>query len=431
MSSAYSEIDSLVQGALLRTGHFRTACPAGSSAWRALVRATLQAIEANRERLFSTIEQETGRIECDFEAELAAVRALLGAFDEIPAPGPGLEARGVAAVVGSSVWPVLHSVQFALLNLGAGNPVILKPAEKVTRTVQALVGLLANAHPLWNDVRVLPGDRETGRRLVCHEGVSVVVFQGSFEAGMRVRQDTLSQPAKEVLLFLGAKNPVILLDEPGEAVLDAILRDAFVGAGQNCLSASQVWVQGAFFERFVADFHEKSKAFRIGSAGSGALMGPLLDAAISDRYFKFIGISEREGAEIVMRGKPLSSSGGGNLVTPTLAVFSSMTPDQMRRSVSLQTEILAPHLSIIRFDRDEELSGALSRLSYGHSAAIYGDSSHARALAEGLSFGRVLVNQELLRSDPSVSAQVCKRSGNHAMLGTGLLGQLMRSRFVG
>ncbi|NDG85172.1 MAG: aldehyde dehydrogenase, partial [Proteobacteria bacterium] len=327
----YADIDAAIETALKQ---LREESPVANSSSRAgWIRSAAEVLASSGTALVLKAQEETGRVEADLSLELARMQAFLESFIEEPSASPPGDPRGVAAMVLSSVWPLYHALQYSILNLIAGNPVILKPAERVTASVLEFFTLLRKSHPAWERVQVLAGDRELGRRLVCHEAISLVIFQGSFEAGMRVRQDTLSQPAKEVLLFLGAKNPVILLDSgPQSGTEEAILRDAFLGAGQHCLAASQVWVPEKNLEVFVESFHEKSKAFSIGGPGEGAFMGPLLDASITDRYFKFIGISEREGARIVMRGKNHATRTGGYFVTPTLAVFDSISEDQMRRS---------------------------------------------------------------------------------------------------
>ena len=396
-----------------------------------LIVLTAQALTQNSARLYSWVSEESGRVEADFELELQHLQKFLTSLRTRVDSAPDFRPRGVCAVVGSSVWPVFYSIQFAIANLCVGNSVILKPAEEVTATVIRVIEFLQSVHPLWKGVQVLVGDRELGRRLVCHEAVSVVIFQGTFEVGMRVKQDTLSQPSKEVLLFLGAKNPILLLEKPTSNVEETLLRDAFLGAGQHCYSASQVWVKREHLDNFLRTFHERCKAFKIGGPGENALMGPMLDASVMDRYFKFIGISEREGAKIAMRGKAFQAKNRGYFVTPTLAVYEEMNPDHLRKSVSLQTEILAPHLSVIAYETEEQALETLGRLSYGHTASVYGPEGRARQVASQLSFGRIALNRGLYDFEPAITAQVFKRSGNHARLGLGLLEQLSRSQWIG
>ena len=160
-------------------------------------------------------------------------------------------------------------------------------------------------------------------------------------------------------------------------------------------------------------------------------MGPMMDASTADRYLKFIGISEREGANILMRGKPLPLNPPGCFVTPTLALFEKRTPEEIRKSVSLQTEILAPHLSVIGFQDEEELLSLLQPLTYGRSISLWSaNPKRLSRLAMKLPFGQVLWNRSLLGSDPKETFQFRKRSGNNAVLGESLLFKFLHQRTI-
>ncbi len=386
-----------------------------------------ETLAQHQDEIFQIAKKELGRSSDDLKFEWNQMESMMNALQadfmserSIDESNP----RGVTAVLGSSVWPTFYSVQFCFLNFLAGNPVILKPSERSTLTVLKLFEVLRAAIQELQSIQVLVGDREVGRRLACHESVATVIFQGSFEVGMRVRQDTLSQPSKEVLLFLGAKNPSIVFQDAPDTVYQTLLADAFQGAGQDCQSTALVFVENSFIDRFSERFHQLSKEFKIGNPEEAPFMGPLIDAAIMDRYFKFIGISEREGAQILMRGKPLKRPEGGHFVTPTLALFTEITPDQLRKSVSLQTEILSPHVSLIGFKNQEELLSLLAVLNHGRVASIWSsDEKKANELARGLDYGHIQINQSMrLRGLKSFQAR--RRSGNHAISGPGLIEQL-------
>jgi succinylglutamic semialdehyde dehydrogenase len=423
----YSEIDQAVEEAI------KDGRPAGvfHTSGAGFIHETHRALMASKEVIYQWVADETGRTESDFEIEYVQTLLYLTSLTrELPSISVH-DPIGVTAVIGSSIWPLFYSLQFALSNLWVGNPVILKPAERTTTTVLKFFELLRQVSPEWAKVQVLVGDREVGRRLSCHQGVQLVIFQGSFEVGMRVKQDTLHQPGKEVLLFLGAKNPHLVLREPNSADYDVLIQDAFLGAGQNCLSAPVILMKRDYFKAFIHEFHERSKKFKIGGPGEGAFMGPLGDPSHLDRYQKFIGISEREGAEIIMRGKTLGASGKGSFMTPTLAVFEKLTPEEMRKSVSLQTEILAPLVSIIQFQEAEEAIGILDRLSYGHSCGIWGDpASEWDLMGRRLQFGSIKWNGSLYSLDPWRGVQVRKKSGNYAKTGSGLFSQLTREKRI-
>lgn len=389
-------------------------------------------LRSAKQMLFETSALELGRGLNDFETEWSQLERFFDSLEKgSTKPTSHAQARGTTTIIGSYVWPVFYSIQFSFLNFLAGNPAILKPSEKSTVTVLKLFGLLREKLEQFSSIQVLVGEREMGRRLACHESISTVIFQGSFEVGMRVKQDTLSQPGKQILLYLGAKNPFIIFKDSPKEVYETLLKDAFQGTGQNCQSASVAFVESSFIDEFTDRFHELSKQFKIGRPESGAFMGPLIDGAMLDRYLKFIGISEREGAEIIMRGKPLPGAGKGHFVTPTLVRFSSLSPEQMKKSVTLQTEILSPHLSIVGFDRREDLLLVLRQMNHGRNAAIWTEQiAQAKQLASLLEYGSVSINQSMLELDLSQTFQSRKRSGNHALLGQGLSNQLVFGKLI-
>ncbi len=398
-----------------------------------ILKESFELFRTNRKLLADTVALELGRTPDDFENEWNQTERLwevligIRAFDENV-----FESRGITAIVGSSIWPLFYSIQFCAYSLLSGNPVILKPSEKATLSVLRLFELFRSQIPAWRAVQVLIGEKEVGRRLICHEQVNTVVFQGSFEVGMRVKQDTLSQAGKEILLYLGAKNPAVIFDDASKKeAMDVLLKDSFLGAGQDCQSVSIAFIQNGILNEFVNELHLEMKKFKIGPPESGAFMGPMMDASTADRYLKFIGISEREGANILMRGKPLPLNPPGCFVTPTLALFEKRTPEEIRKSVSLQTEILAPHLSVIGFQDEEELLSLLQPLTYGRSISLWSaNPKRLSRLAMKLPFGQVLWNRSLLGSDPKETFQFRKRSGNNAVLGESLLFKFLHQRTI-
>jgi len=429
---SYSQIDEAVEVAIR-----------GSRAWNEKshserIRILSQAherVKKSQSNWFQVASRELGRSSNDLSLEF---RQWERWFEEWRAQAESsLEARqeprGVTALVGSYVWPLFYTLSFVFLNLLAGNPVVIKPSEKSTLSVLALGEWLTSDPSLAPLVQILVGEKETGRRLACHDRVQTVIFVGSFEVGMRVKQDTLSQPSKEVLLYLGAKNPFIVCeDAPDAKVSDALIQDAFLSSGQHCRSASIAFIHQSRYSAFCEAFHERAKEFKIGAPSSEPFTGPLIDNAMVDRYLKFSGISEREGAQLLMRGKPLSLSEKGYYVTPTLAAFDAITPDQVKKSISLQTEILSPHLSLIRYSSYDELIELIRPLQHGLAASIWGENAdRTQAIAKELAFGQVSVNRSLLEWNPCESFQARKRSGNHAYFGLKLIEQLVSLKSVG
>ena len=200
-------------------------------------------LERHKAEILKVAALELGRAQIDLELEWSQImRFFKGLQDEASFIPEGRESRGISAVISSFVWPLFYTLQFSVLNFLAGNPVILKPSEKSGLTVSTLFRILRENIPALTMVQVLLGEKEMGRRLICHEDIATVVFHGTFEVGMRVKQDTLSQPSKEVLLFLGSKNPAIVFSDSPEEVFEILKGDCFLGSGQDCQSVTVIFV---------------------------------------------------------------------------------------------------------------------------------------------------------------------------------------------
>jgi acyl-CoA reductase-like NAD-dependent aldehyde dehydrogenase len=418
--STYAEIDAAVRGSV---SVFPRGPERASLAW--------DRIRSFREDLLESLSIEQSRSREDVEREWAALERVVTVWFERegdPDRGDGgWEPRGCTVALLSSSWPLFHSVKFLLAAWIGGNPVILKPSEQASITVHRMVEKLRTGSDDFSAVQCLIGDREVGRRLACHEGVETVIFMGTFENGMRVRQDTLSRPAKEVLLHLGNKNVTVFGELGNGPNLDRacadLVGDAFSGAGQDCKSVSLLFLPARESDGVVERMHELSRSFKIGDPREGAWMGPLQDPSRLDRYLKFIGISEREGASVIMRGKPLPGPEKSWCVAPTLSLYPEMNAEQLRKSVVLQTEILAPMISILPYRDHAHLISLLSSLNHAHTCSLRGEGLPDRS---EVPFSRVVSGASLLSADPSVSVHYRKRNGNHALLGSEAPLQLMR-----
>lgn len=380
-------------------------------------------LEQHRTEILKVAAVELGRAHSDLELEWSQIiRFFEGLQDEASFFPEGREPRGISAVISSFVWPLFYSLQFTVLNFLAGNPVILKPSEKSGLTVSTLFRILRENIPMLSVVQVLLGEKEMGRRLICHEDIATVVFQGTFEVGMRVKQDALSQPSKEVLLFLGSKNPAIVFLDSPEEVFEILKGDCFLGAGQNCQSVAVIFVEELFFLKFEARFISMVKEIQ---------SLPLIDSALLDRYQKFIAVSERDGAQVLLRGKPMTGSMSAHSATPTLVSFRTLTPDQLKKCVSVQTEILSPHVILIGFESETKLTELVNSMSHGRSASVWTKSNErARRVAESLNIGQVVINSSLLKTDPWTGLQARRKSGNEDSSGIALFNKFTRKKSI-
>lgn len=400
---------------------------------RHFIRNTRIALERAAPGLRSILERETRRTAESVDRELRQTLRYLDSLNEAADTLHFGEPYGEALWIGSSVWPVFYGIQLGLALLLTGNRPTWKPSEHVGASARHLHRELAAIDPHWASLCLREGDRELGRQLACSKVYSLVMFQGTYEAGMRVLQDNLPQPGKEILLFLGAKNPVILLDDlfddSRQALADeafqTVVKDCFSEGGQHCLGASVVFVPRhhlvAFTDRFAAE-----------AAGHPIR---LLDAARQDRYLKFIGVAEKEGARLALRGKPVPMEEGDPGVQPTISVFPELSPREFQRSTLLQTEISGPHVTLIGYGNSRELCSLVSGASYGLACAVHGRDPGStrfwvREHARQLPFGTIRINGSLLESDPWKSGRPYGKSGNHGVTGEALFRGVTRSRAI-
>lgn len=325
--------------------------------------------------------------------------------------------HGVMAVVGPFNFPGHLPNGHIVPALAAGNVVIFKPSEKTPLTGQLIAECMMEAGLPAGVFGLLHGDKEVGRRLVVHEHVDGVLFTGSYEVGTRIKQDTLQQHWKILALEMGGKNPSIVWEDAEIShAIHECLTSAFLTTGQRCSATSRILVHSSRIEQFLETFHARAKAFAIGHPLDEPFMGPLIDSSSVDRFMKFQGIAVREGAEQVMRGKPLESVNGraGHYVTPGLLHFPESSLEATRKSVFQQTELFGPAVAVLGFTEIEEAIAQANATQYGLAASVF---SSSRAVydkcVDDLEMGCINWNRSTVGASSRLPFGGLKKSGNH------------------
>jgi len=322
---------------------------------------------------------------------------------------------GVAAVVGSFNYPGDLPNGHILPALLTGNTVVFKPSEKSPMAGQLLAECFSETGLPPGVFNLVQGEKELSRRLCVHDGVDAVLFTGSYEVGTRIKQDTLQQHWKLLVLEMGSKNPAILWhDADLELALQQCLIAGFVSAGQRCSATSRIIVHNKVLDSFISRFHEHAKAFKIGHPLENPFMGPLIDQSSVDRYMKFQGIAAREGCELVMRGKSLELGVTGNYVAPSICWVQKSSVEAARKSVYQQSELFAPNVAILGVDELDEAIAQANVTQYGLVASVYTrDRAVYQKCWDGLQMGLINWNQPTITASPLLPFGGLKKSGNH------------------
>ena len=323
--------------------------------------------------------------------------------------------HGVFVVIGPFNFPGHLANGHIIPALATGNTVIFKPSEKAPGVGQLMADAFHEAGFPPGVFNMVQGEKEVGRRLAVSESVDGVLFTGSYEVGLKIKQDTLQQYWKLIALELGGKNSTIVCDDADlDWAIYETLTGAYVTTGQRCSSTSRIMVHRSLLDQFVQRFHDHAKAFSIGHPLDNPFMGPLVDEHASEKYLKFLGIASREGCDVVMRGKQLDTDYRGHYVTPSICLVRDNSLANVKKSVYQQTEIFGPNVAIYAFDEIEEAVELANATQYGLVFSAF-TKSHAKfeAMAADLNAGLINWNRSTVGASSRLPFGGLKRSGNH------------------
>lgn len=366
---------------------------------------------------------ETGKPVWDVELEFERTIRLISTLNQ-EAPKQRLgQPLGVIAGVTASTEAFESIAGFLASALLSGNTMVHKPSEKTVMLAQWFAETLQESGlpaGVWN---LIQGDRETGRRLCVHEGVDGILFSGSYDVSIRIKQDTLQQHWKKLMMYTGGKNAILVWEGVDlEKAVEATIESSFSFCGQGAFSASRVIVHRSVFQEFLEKLHHAAKAFRIGPADSNPFMGPMMDHGSVDRYMKFLGVAAREGAELVMRGKALElGKDGGFYVAPSIAVLRDNSIEATKKSVFQQSEMTSPFVTLLESSDVEHAVALANSTQFGLCASVFASEKDTGLLSRNLDFGLILENRACTRRDGSETYIGKKKSGNHRKTGVGLL----------
>ena len=185
----------------------------------------------------------------------------------IPSDVPGNLAMGIrvpcGVVVGIAPWnaPVILPTRALAMPLACGNTVVLKASEACPAT-HRLIGAILNEAGLGegvvNVITHAPQDApQVVERLIEHPAVKRINFTGSTKVG-KIIAETAAKHLKPVLLELGGKAPVVILNDADlDEAVNAVAFGAFFNQGQICMSTERVLVQDGIADRFIEKLIQK------------------------------------------------------------------------------------------------------------------------------------------------------------------------------
>ena len=303
---------------------------------------------------------------------------------------------GVVASIAPWNFPVLMPHQQILPALAAGNAVVFKPSEHTPLTGQAYADALMEVLPA-GVLKVVHGADTQGEALVA-ANVDLIVFTGSAEAGKHILASA-SGGLKRVILELGGKDPLIVLDDADIASAARFAtRNSFRNAGQVCISTERIYALPSVAGELLDAVVENARALSVGDPMNEANdIGPMVSEEQRDHVLAQVREAVADGARIAWRGEAPS----GNFIAPI--VLADVT-HEMRIA---REETFGPVACFIAVADEEEAIRLANDSPFGLGAVVYGEPQRARHVARRLSAGMVGVNQGLSHAPgaPWVGAQ--------------------------
>lgn len=281
--------------------------------------------------------------------------------------------------------------------LAAGCCVVAKPSEITPMTAYLLSKLCIEAGLPAGVLNIVHGSgTKAGAAIVAHKDVKAISFTGGTKTGQDIAR-TAAPMFKKLSLELGGKNPnIIFADCDYEEMLKTTVLSSFSNQGQICLCGSRIFVEKSLYERFKTDFVERVRQLKIADPlTEESIVGAVVSKPHFEKILSYIDLAEKENGKILCGGKAVKLEGrcaNGYFIEPT--VIEGLCFDCRTN----QEEIFGPVVTIMPFEREEEVLNYANSVEYGLSATVWTENlSRAHRVAEKLESGIIWVNSWLLR----------------------------------
>ena len=325
------------------------------------------------------------------------LRAQEGGISEIDENTVAYHFHEPLGVVGQIIpwnFPLLMAAWKLAPAIGAGNCVVLKPAESTPISILVLAELIADLLPP-GVLNIVNGyGREAGVPLATSDRIAKIAFTGSTSTGRLIGQAAANNliPAT---LELGGKSPNVFFedvcaadDEFLDKAIEGLVLFAF-NQGEVCTCPSRALIQESIYDRFMDRAVARIRAIKQGNPlDTETMMGAQASEEQMTKIQSYLDLGKQE-AQCLVGGEVARLSGElaeGYYIQPT--AFKGH--NKMR---IFQEEIFGPVLAVTTFKDEAEALEIANDTLYGLGSGVWSrDGSRAYRMGRGIKAGRVWTN---------------------------------------
>jgi acyl-CoA reductase-like NAD-dependent aldehyde dehydrogenase len=348
----------------------------------------------------------------------------------IPSDKPGCFSMGIrqpaGVCVGMAPWnaPVILGVRAVAMPLACGNTVVMKASETCPGVHMLIGKVLQEAGLPKGVINVVTHSREDAPKvteaLIAHPAVRRINFTGSSHVG-RIIAQTAAKYLKPVLLELGGKAPLLVLDDANlDDAVDAAAFGSYMHQGQICMSTERIILDNKIADAFVGKLSTKANALPYGDPRGKVVLGSLVSEQAADKVEELLNDAVALGAKVVAGGKRSGTVWSATLldhVTPKMRIY--------------KEESFGPVKSIIRVNGDDEAVRVANDTEYGLSSAVFSENiQRALAVAKRIQAGICHINGPTVNDEPQMPFGGTKDSGYGRFGGMAAIAEFTELRWI-
>jgi aldehyde dehydrogenase len=330
-----------------------------------------------------------------FAGCLRAQEGTLSELDETTVAYHFHEPLGVVGQIIPWNFPLLMAAWKLAPAIGAGNCVVLKPAESTPISILIMAELIADLLPP-GVLNIVNGyGREVGMPLATSNRIAKIAFTGSTATG-RVIAQAAANSLIPATLELGGKSPNVFFEDIAQAdddffdkAVEGLVLFAF-NQGEVCTCPSRALIQESVYDKFMERVLPRVAAIKQGNPlDTETMIGAQASDVQVAKIESYLDLGKQEGAQLLAGGARARLTGElaeGYYIQPTL--FKGH--NKMR---IFQEEIFGPVLAVTTFKDEADALAIANDTVYGLGAGVWSRNGNvAYRMGRGIKAGRVWTN---------------------------------------